>query len=66
MVRRRQKSAHMAFEETEVARLREEKPGMRTSQYKELAFKNWQKSPLNPLNQAALAASQQDAPPKRR
>ena len=56
----------MAYEETEVARLREEKPGMRTSQYKELAFKSWQKSPANPNNQAALAAAQQDAPPKHR
>ena len=60
------KSAHLAFEETEIARLKEEKPGLRSSQYKELAFKAWQKSPSNPLNQAALASAQQDAPPKRR
>ena len=59
------KAAHQAFEETEIARLKEEKPGLRNSQYKDLAFKAWQKSPLNPLNQAALAA-QQEASPKRR
>jgi len=54
---RRQKAAHLAFEETEVARLREEKPGLRSSQYKEMAFKNWQKCPLNPKLQAAAAAA---------
>ena len=63
---RRLKSAHAAFEEQEMARLREEKPGLRTSQYKELAWKAWQKSPANPLKQAALAAAQQDAPLKQR
>lgn len=55
---RRMKAAHLAFEEAEVARLRDEKPGMRTSQYKDLAWKRWQKSPLNPKVQAALRAQE--------
>jgi hypothetical protein len=62
---RRLKAAHLAFEEAEIARLREEKPGLRSSQYKELVFKAWQKSPSNPLNQAALAVHQ-EALPKRK
>lgn len=53
---RRQKAAHAAFEEQEIARLRQEKPGLRTSQYKEMAWKSWLKAPSNPNNQAALAA----------
>uniref|UniRef100_A0A7S3EYD0 Coiled-coil domain-containing protein n=1 Tax=Haptolina ericina TaxID=156174 RepID=A0A7S3EYD0_9EUKA len=45
------KAAYLAFEERELVRLKEEKPGLKLSQYKELAHKNWQKSSENPSNQ---------------
>jgi len=46
------KAAYLAFEEREIARLKEENPGLKLSQYKERAHNNWQKSPENPSNQA--------------
>ena len=46
------KAAHAAFEEREIARLKDENPGLKLSQYKERAFKAWEKSPENPANQA--------------
>lgn len=52
---RRMKAAYSAYEEREVARLKQEKPGLKLSQYKEQAFKAWQKSPENPVYQARLA-----------
>eukprot|EP00897_Mesotaenium_endlicherianum_P010402 jgi/Mesen1/9390/ME000613S08763 len=50
---RRLKASFKAFEETELARLRSEKPGMTLTQYKDLIWKDWKKSPLNPMNQGA-------------
>eukprot|EP00897_Mesotaenium_endlicherianum_P000174 jgi/Mesen1/10157/ME000076S09658 len=50
---RRLKASFKAFEETELARLRSEKPGMTLTQYKDLIWKEWKKSPLNPMNQGA-------------
>lgn len=47
---RRRKAAYLAFEERELPILRAEKPGLKQSQYKEILFKMWQKSPENPMN----------------
>ena len=46
------KAAFAAFEEREIVRLKEENPGLKLSQYKERAFKAWEKSPENPTNAA--------------
>jgi hypothetical protein len=40
-----------AFEEAELAKLKEEKPGLTLHQYKDMIWKLWKKSPDNPLNQ---------------
>lgn len=40
-----------AFEEAELPRLKEEKPGLTHTQYKDMIWKLWKKSPDNPLNQ---------------
>lgn len=45
------KALHMAFEEAEMPRMREENPGLKRSQLKERVWKEWLKSPLNPDNQ---------------
>lgn len=50
---RRLKASFKAFEEAELPRLKEEKPGLLHNQYKDLLWKLWKKSPDNPLNQAA-------------
>ncbi|XP_050378461.1 uncharacterized protein LOC126795737 [Argentina anserina] len=42
-----------AFEEAELPRLKEEKPGLTHNQYKDMIWKLWKKSPDNPLNQVA-------------
>jgi len=42
-----------AFEEAELAKQKEEKPGLTLHQYKEMIWKLWKKSPDNPLNQVA-------------
>ena len=46
---RRVKSAYAAFEEREMARLKEENPGLRLSQLKQQLQKLWKKSPENPM-----------------
>ncbi len=48
---RRRKAAYKAYEERELARLRQEQPGLKRSQYKERIFNAWKKSPENPMNQ---------------
>ncbi|KAB1997674.1 hypothetical protein ES319_D12G039500v1 [Gossypium barbadense] len=48
---RRLKASFKAFEEVELPRLKEEKPGLTHTQYKDLIWKLWKKSPDNPLNQ---------------
>jgi Coiled-coil domain-containing protein 124 /Oxs1 len=53
---RRMKAAYAAFAEEEIVRLRKEKPGLKLNQYKDMAFKLWQKSPANPMNQAGRTA----------
>ncbi|CAN6296660.1 unnamed protein product [Urochloa humidicola] len=50
---RRLKVSYKAFEEAELARLKEEKPGLTLHQYKDMIWKLWKKSPDNPLNQVA-------------
>jgi len=35
-----------------MASLKEDKPGLKQSQYKELIWKTWQKAPENPFNKA--------------
>ncbi|MED6168429.1 hypothetical protein PIB30_011595 [Stylosanthes scabra] len=50
---RRLKAAFKAFEEAELPKLKEEKPGLTHTQYKDLIWKLWKKSPDNPLNQTA-------------
>ena len=47
---RRMKSAWTAFEEREMPILKEENPGLRLSQLKQLLQKKWKKSPDNPLH----------------
>lgn len=44
------KAAYLAFEEHRLKTLKEENPGLRLSQLKQIIFKEWQKSPENPLN----------------
>ncbi|CAM8935579.1 unnamed protein product [Rhodiola kirilowii] len=48
---KRLKASFKAFEEAELPRLKEEKPGLTHNQYKDLIWKLWKKSPDNPLNQ---------------
>jgi hypothetical protein len=43
-----------AFEEAELPKLKEEKPGLTLNQYKDMIWKLWKKSPDNPLNQVCL------------
>ncbi|KAJ0967916.1 hypothetical protein J5N97_024833 [Dioscorea zingiberensis] len=50
---RRLKASFKAFEEAELAKLKEEKPGLTLTQYKDMIWKLWKKSPDNPLNQGA-------------
>lgn len=45
------RAAFEAFQEAELPRCKEEKPGLKLSQYKEMVWKSWQKSPQNPLKQ---------------
>ena len=52
---KRVKSAYAAFEERELPRLKEENPGLRLSQFKQMLQKMWKKSPENPLNQDHIA-----------
>lgn len=46
---KRMKSAWAAFEEREMPRLKEENPGLRLSQLKQMLQKQWKKSPDNPM-----------------
>ena len=46
---RRARAAYTTFADRELARLKSEKPGLKLSQYKELLWRAWQKSPDNPM-----------------
>jgi hypothetical protein len=48
---RRLKALFHAFEEERLPELRKEHPNMRLSQVKQLLWKEWLKSPKNPINQ---------------
>ncbi|KAF4531493.1 hypothetical protein B566_EDAN004089 [Ephemera danica] len=48
---RRLKAAYAAFETERLAQLKAEHPNMRLSQVKQLLWKEWLKSPRNPVNQ---------------
>ncbi|KAF9676204.1 hypothetical protein SADUNF_Sadunf09G0114200 [Salix dunnii] len=50
---RRLKASFKAFEEAELPKLKEEKPGLTHTQYKDMIWKLWKKSPDNPLNQVS-------------
>ncbi|CAO2815687.1 unnamed protein product [Amaranthus hypochondriacus] len=52
---KRLKASFKAFEEAELPRLKAEKPGLTHTQYKEMIWKLWKKSPDNPLNRVAEA-----------
>lgn len=52
---RRFKGAFEAYQEREMPNVRKEHPGLRLQQYKELLFKQFQKSPENPFNQATIS-----------
>ncbi|CAO3586168.1 unnamed protein product [Absidia cylindrospora] len=61
---RRFKAALAAYEERELPRFKQENPGLRLSQLKDIMYKAFQKSPENPFNQAnimAYNATQDDA-----
>jgi pyruvate/2-oxoglutarate dehydrogenase complex dihydrolipoamide acyltransferase (E2) component len=51
---KRMKAAWLAYEKRELPALKEEKPGLKQQQYKDMLWKLWQKSPDNPMNQVAL------------
>ncbi|ORY02339.1 DUF1014-domain-containing protein [Basidiobolus meristosporus CBS 931.73] len=59
---RRAKAAYAAYEERELPKLKAENKGLRLTQLKQILWKDWQKSPENPFNQASLAfdAKRQD------
>lgn len=65
---RRFKAAYAAYEETRMPQLKEEHPGLRQQQMKELIRKEFEKSPLNPFNQATVSynASRDDINSKRK
>lgn len=48
---RRLKAAYMAWEEANLPRLKEKHPTLRMSQLKQALWKEWTKSPENPVNQ---------------
>lgn len=52
---RRYKAAFKAYEEKRLPELKDEHPGLRLNQYKELIHKEFEKSPENPFNQANVS-----------
>ena len=48
---RRFKAAFEAFKEQEMVRIKQERPGMRSQQYHDALYKEFQKHPDNPFNQ---------------
>ncbi|KAL1811629.1 uncharacterized protein LOC108227807 [Daucus carota subsp. sativus] len=53
---KRLKAAFKAFEEAELPKVKAEKPGLTHTQYKDMIWKLWKKSPDNPLNKVAEKA----------
>jgi len=52
---RRFKAAYEAYQERELPNIKQENPGLRLQQYKDLLYKQFQKSPENPFNQTTVA-----------
>ncbi|PWN93754.1 DUF1014-domain-containing protein [Acaromyces ingoldii] len=52
---RRFKAAFEAFKEREMDRIKQERPGMRSQQYHDALYKEFQKHPDNPFNQLTVA-----------
>merc|ERR1711915_1088123 len=52
---KRMKAAYEEFEKIRLPQLKTENPSMRLSQLKQLLWKEWQKSPDNPLVRAAMS-----------
>ena len=50
---KRLKAAYAEYEEAHWAELKADNPSLRHSQLKELLWRQWQKAPNNPINQAA-------------
>lgn len=48
---KRMKAAFKAYEESQLPSIKAQNPSLKLSQLKQIIFKNWQKSPENPLNQ---------------
>lgn len=65
---RRFKAAYAAFEESRLPSLKQEHPGLRLNQMKELIRKEFERSPLNPFNQATVSynATKEDVTNKRK
>lgn len=47
---KRMKAAFRAYEDAELPIIKAQNPSLKLSQLKQIIFKNWQKSPENPLN----------------
>lgn len=54
---RRMKKAHQDFEASMMEKLKAEYPSLKRSQLKEMIWREWQRSPQNPLNKAAKASN---------
>jgi len=52
---RRFKAAFEAYLERELPNIKNEQPGLRSQQYRDLLYKQFQKSPENPFNQTTVA-----------
>ncbi|KAF9063688.1 hypothetical protein BDP27DRAFT_1270694 [Rhodocollybia butyracea] len=52
---RRFKAAFEAYQERELPGMKQEHPGLRLQQYKDLLYKQFQKSPDNPFNQTTVS-----------
>lgn len=52
---KRLRAAWKAYEEHNLPLLRMEKPNLKQSQYRDMLWRQWQKSPENPINQVAAA-----------
>lgn len=49
---KRMKAAYRVYEEAQLPRIKSENPSLKLSQLKQILFKDWQRSPENPLNKA--------------
>lgn len=49
---KRMKAAFKAYEDDQMPIMKAQNPTLKLSQLKQLIFKNWQKSPENPMNKA--------------